>query len=52
MGEKEGTYAEAEHDHVGVIIRERAEPVEFFLTCRIPKAELDVCVVDKNVCAC
>lgn len=31
------TYAEAKHDRVGVIIGQRPEPVEFFLSGRVPE---------------
>ena len=52
MGKEDWAYTEAEHNHVSVIIGKRPQPIKFFLSGRIPKAELDVCVVDKDVCAC
>ena len=34
---------------MGVIVAQRPQPVEFFLSGCVPQAELDVCVVNVNV---
>lgn len=41
--------AEAQHDGVRVVVRQRAQAVEFFLPGRVPERELDVRVVDEDV---
>jgi hypothetical protein len=35
---------------MGVIIGEGAKSVEFFLACGVPKRELDVDIIDEDVC--
>jgi hypothetical protein len=35
---------------VGVVIGEGAKSVEFFLACSVPKGELDVDIIDEDVC--
>lgn len=45
----ETTCAEAQHDAVGVIVGERSQTVEFFLSGGVPERELDVDVVDEDV---
>jgi hypothetical protein len=44
-----GTYAEAEHDGVGIIVRQRTQTVEFFLAGRVPEGEFYVNIVDEDV---
>ena len=44
-----GTYAEAEHNGVGIIVGQGAQTVEFFLTGRVPEGEFYVNIVDENV---
>jgi len=35
---------------VGVVIGEGAKSVEFFLACGVPEGELDVDIIDEDVC--
>ena len=44
-----GTYAEAEHDGVGIIVGQGAQTVEFFLAGRVPEGEFYVNIVDEDV---
>jgi hypothetical protein len=44
-----GTYAEAEHDGVGIIVGQGAQTVEFFLAGCIPEGEFYVNIVDEDV---
>ena len=44
-----GTYAEAEHNGVGIIVGQGAQTVEFFLAGRVPEGEFYVNIVDENV---
>ena len=42
--------AETKHNSVGVIVGEGTQSVEFLLACCVPEGELDVYVIDENVC--
>ena len=42
-------YAETEHDGVRVIVRQRAQSIEFFLPSSIPEGQFNVHIVDKDV---
>lgn len=44
-----GTHAEAEHDGVGVVVRQGAKAVELFLASSVPETEFDGLVVHVNV---
>jgi hypothetical protein len=44
-----GTYAEAEHNGVGIIVGQGAQTVEFFLAGRVPKGKFYVDIVDEDV---
>lgn len=42
-------YTKTEHDGLRIIIAQRPQPVEFFLTCRIPERKLHVNIIHENV---
>jgi hypothetical protein len=44
-----GTYAEAEHNGVGIIVGQGAQTVEFFLAGRVPEGKFYVDIVDEDV---
>lgn len=44
-----GTYAEAEHDGMCIVVGEGAQTIEFFLAGSIPEGEFYVNIVDKDV---